>query len=236
MPSFYYPELTCELKQIELTGDEYHHLAHVLRHKTGDAVKLNSGKGCLGTGIVQSVDKTKAVVGLLEKHFIEPPNPPYAIAFSLLRSKNDEWLVEKTSELGVTDLFPITTKFSVRNPNANTLTRFRQTALSAIKQCDNPYLPEVHEISNLKQTLELIKQKGYTLVVTSEQRPDTWLNDLPKGVAYCYLIGPEGGFSEEEFDYLRANGVLEIALTKLVLRAETAAVTIAAQQVLINRN
>lgn len=236
MPSFYCPELTSDLKQIVLSGDEIHHLSHVLRHKPGDRINLNSGKGFFGTGRILSIDKSKAVVELLEVSFSELPKPPYAIAFSLLRSKNDEWLVEKTTELGVTDLFPMTTQFSVRNPSGNTLNRFRHTALSAIKQCDNPYLPEIHPIHSLIETLQNIRSKGYTPVVTSELRPDCWLDDLLRDTPYCFLIGPEGGYSLEEFDILKQNGVIEIALSKLILRAETAAIAIAAQFNLISNN
>lgn len=236
MPSFYCPELDNTSKHIVLTGDEFHHLAHVLRHKTGDTVKLNSGKGYLGNGLIHTIEKTQAVIDVKAAKYSEPAKTPFAIAFSLLRSKHDEWLVEKTTELGVTELFPMTTQHSVRNPSANTLVRFRQTALAAVKQCDNPYLPKIHDIVNLKEAIQNIKQNGFTPVVSSEQRPDFWLVDLPKDTAYCFIIGPEGGFSPVEFDILKEYGVIEIALSKLVLRAETAAIAIAAQFNLFNNS
>ncbi len=229
MPSFYCPELTEYLKQTILTGDEFHHLTHVLRHKQGDTVKLNSGKGNIARGTIVSIDKKQAVIDINEIQFTKPNSIPFAIAFSLLRNKNDEWLVEKVTELGVKDLFPITTQFSVRNPSINTLSRFRNAALSAIKQCDNPYLPRISEVLALKKAILYIKEKGYTPVVASENVPDMWLDNLKSNVSYCVIIGPEGGFSPDEFIFLKNLGVEEITLSNLILRAETAAIAVAAQ-------
>ncbi len=235
MPSFYCPELTCSLQQIELSGDQFHHLAHVMRHKSGDLIKLNSGKGYIGTGIIQQVDKHKAVIDIAELNFTKPSQPAYAIAFSL-RSKNDEWLVEKTTELGVTDLFPITTQYSVRNPSVNTLLRFRQSALSAIKQCDNPWLPVIHPVHSLKSVIDAIRQADYEPVAAVESRPDLWMSDLNLSDNYCFIVGPEGGFDKEELDFLSESRIRSISISGKVLRAETAAIALAAQHNLIHRN
>lgn len=236
MPSYYCPELDDTQKQIILSGDEFHHLTHVLRHKPGDAVFLNSGKGYVASGTINSIDKKQAVINIIEINFTKPNSIFFAIAFSLLRNKNDEWLVEKVTELGVTDLFPITTQFSVRTPSSNTIKRFRSTALSAIKQCDNPYLPTISEILPLEKALITIKQKGYQPVIASEKMPELWIDNLPRDGAYCFIIGPEGGFSLKEFKILKNFGAEEISLSKLILRSETAAITAAAQLALINKD
>lgn len=236
MPSFFCPELTCSLKQIELTGDELHHLAHVMRYKSGELIKLNSGKGYIGTGIIQQIEKQKAIIEIKDANFTEPSQPAYAIAFSLLRSKNDEWLVEKTTELGVTDLFPITTQYSVRNPSVNTLSRFRQSALSAIKQCNNPWLPVIHPVHTLKSVIDAIRQAGYEPVAAVESRPDLWMSDLNLSDNYCYMVGPEGGFDKEELDFLSECRIRSISISGKVLRAETAAIALAAQHNLIHRS
>jgi len=235
MPSFYCSDLDDVSQQITITGDEFHHLTHVLRHKIGDMINLNSGKGYTAKGTILSIDKKQAVIETNMLEFIQPDPVPFALAFSLLRNKKDEWLVEKVTELGVTDLFPMTTQFSVRTPSSNSLNRLKNTALSAIKQCDNPYLPSISDIQPLEKVLHEIKQKGYQPVVASEYRPDKWIDNLAMDKAYCFIIGPEGGFSPEEFNYIRINGAIEISLSKLVLRAETAAITIAAQYSLFKR-
>jgi 16S rRNA (uracil1498-N3)-methyltransferase len=235
MPYFYCPELDGSIEKVTVSNDEFHHLVHVLRHKPGDEINLNSGTGWLAEGIIDSVGRNTASVFVRESIFTEPPPVSYAIAFSLLRNRNDEWLVEKATELGVKNLFPLSSVNSVRNPSANTIIRFQKSALSAIKQCGNPYLPAIHDILNLEQLLLVIKQSGYTAVTASEHRPDWWLDSLQKGVSYCFIVGPEGGFSPDEFDFLRKCGVVEICVSKLILRAETAALAAASQFSLLNK-
>jgi 16S rRNA (uracil1498-N3)-methyltransferase len=229
MSSFYCPELNSTSPQVVLSEEEHHHLVHVLRQQTGDNIKLNNGSGILAEGIIQIIGKKQTTIQITQTKQLPRPNSPFAIAFSLLRSKNDEWLVEKVTELGVYDLFPMLTRFSVRNPSTNTISRFQATALAAIKQCDNPFLPLIHSIQSLKQTLIAIDSAGYTPVLASELRPDNKLDNLPAGLKPCFLIGAEGGFSNDEFALLRSQQVIEIALSPLILRAETAAITAAAQ-------
>jgi 16S rRNA (uracil1498-N3)-methyltransferase len=235
MPSFFCPGLNKNQNTITLSGEEYHHLAHVLRHKPGDEIRLNSGDGWLGKGVVNSISKTQAIVGVTDASYTETSSTAFAIAFSLLRNKNDEWMVEKATELGVADLFPFQSRYSIRNPSSNTLKRFRQASLAAIKQCDNPFLPAVHDIVSLDVLLSLIQQGGYHAVLASEHRPDLWLDSLEQGIPYCFIIGPEGGFSPDELAMIKHSGAREISLSKLVLRAETAALTAAAQFTMLNR-
>jgi 16S rRNA (uracil1498-N3)-methyltransferase len=235
MPSFYCPELNATTTQIIITGDELHHLSHVMRHKPGDVIRLISATGWVGKGTITNIDKKAADVTIMKADYYHPLKTPFAVAFSLLRNKNDEWMVEKLTELGVKDLFPILTENSVRTPSPNTLTRFRQTALTAVKQCDNPHLPIIHEILNLVQLPSALEQMHYIPVFASEKRPDTWLDNLEQGISYCFIIGPEGGFSTEELQFFEINKVADISLSHLVLRAETAAVCAASQFVLLNK-
>jgi 16S rRNA (uracil1498-N3)-methyltransferase len=235
MPYFFCPTLDTAHKTVTLTAEELHHLVHVLRHKPGDEIYLNSGNGLLARGIIDSIGKSSATVSVTECSFSEHSAVPFAIAFSLLRNRNDELLVEKATELGVKDLFPFVSINSVRNPSHNTINRFRNSTLSAIKQCGNPYLPIIHDIVALEKLFPLVEQKGYTLVAASEGRPDIWIDNLEKGIPYCFLIGPEGGFSPDEFQSMKQSGILEVSLSGLILRAETAAITAAAQVSLLNR-
>jgi RsmE family RNA methyltransferase len=111
------------------------------------------------------------------------------------------------------------------------LERFGKVALAAIKQCDNAFLPRIHAILDLIPTLTVIRDAGYAPVLCSERCPDIWLYDLaPELLALpCFIIGPEGGFSKSEFDFLSGEGLPEISIGYLITRADTAAVSIAAQ-------
>ncbi len=212
-----------------------HHLANVMRQKPGDEINLNSGKGWLGKGRIISINRSEAVVDIIEIIFHPVPGPAFAIAFSLLRGKHDELLVEKVTELGAADLFPILTEHSVRHVSANTLSKFQAAALAAIKQCDNPWLPMIHPITELEQAIGLISQSGYEPILASEQLPGQRLDSLAAGKCYCFLIGPEGGFSPKEFQLMKELGIIEVSISENILRAETAAIAAAAQFSLLRK-
>ena len=232
MPSVYHPQL----KEVFcIGGQEYHHLSRVLRVKPGDVILLNDGKGSLAKAVISDIDKKSVRFELLEEAVWHEPVSHFAIAFSLLKNKHDDLIVEKCTELGCTEFYPFISAYSVRK--GEDISRFERIALSAIKQCDNPWLPHVNAVHTLKETIKQVKEQGYTPVFCSEHRPDTWLSDLklPPNSKPCFFIGPEGGFSDEEIAYLEQEKLDQITISKLVLRAETAAIAIAAQYVSLNK-
>lgn len=226
MPSVYHPQLK---EDFCISGPEYHHLSRVLRVKIDDEILLNDGKGSLAKAIVKDIDKKCLRFELLEPTVYQEPTSPFAIAFSLLKNKHDELIVEKCTELGCLEFYPFISSYSVRK--TGDISRFERIALSAIKQCNNPWLPHVNPVYTLREAIRQSKEQGYTPVFCSENRPESWLSDLklPANAKPCFFIGPEGGFSEEELLYLEQEELAQISISKLILRAETAAIAIAAQ-------
>jgi 16S rRNA (uracil1498-N3)-methyltransferase len=111
----------------------------------------------------------------------------------------------------------------------------RKVAISAMKQCDNPWLPTIHDVvarHALPSLLKAVKLLDYTPVVASERRPDMTLNmfknNNPKA-NICVIIGCEGGFEDSEFGFLESNGVVAVKVSNNILRAETAAICAVAQ-------
>lgn len=235
MPSTYYPllpELEANKRyEAVLSGDEFHHLVRVSRHKAGDSVLLNSGRGVLASAVIDAIGRNEAHMRITDYSRLDPIPAPFSIAFSLLKSHRDENIVEKCTELGVSEFFPMTVDYGVRRTAQGTLERFRKVALAAIKQCDNPFLPAFNPIFDLPTTLKAIKDKGYTPVVCSERRPDVWVDgaELACDSHPCFIIGPEGGFSESEFNIAASHGAKELSVGYLITRADTAAISIAAQ-------
>jgi len=203
MPSYYCPLLDADTQTLVLDGEEFHHLSRVKRIAKHQRVLINSGKGHLAAAEVISLTKDSAELVVFRSSFIDYLKPRFAIAFSLLKNHHDELALEKCSELGAMDFFPLKTDYTVRDEGRNTLSRFRKITLAAIKQCDNPWLPVVHPVSDLADACLRIEQAGYQPVF------------------------PEGGFSDQEFTQL--NPLPKIRLSHLISRAETAAISIAAQ-------
>ncbi|HRY84425.1 MAG TPA: RsmE family RNA methyltransferase, partial [Candidatus Cloacimonadota bacterium] len=103
---------------VELSGAEHHHLSRVSRHQSGDAIKLNNGSGLLALGRITEIGKNSTMIEVMAQIPVQAV-PDYAIAFALLKSQNDELLVEKCTELGASAFFPFVSEFTIRKPSPN---------------------------------------------------------------------------------------------------------------------
>jgi len=235
MPSYYYPELGEDSREIILEGEEYHHLSHVKRIAAGHSILLNGGNGWLAKARICQINKKRALLETTELIYYPRAKRRYAIAFSLLKGQHDELIIEKCTELGAVDFFPLKLEHTVKDEGKNTLNRFEKIALAAIKQCDNPWLPKVHPVAKLADGLSCIIGRGYLPVFCYEQEKASWIYDLDNEEKLCFIIGPEGGFSQQEQALM--SRYKKISISSLICRAETAAIAISAQfQMLIARS
>ncbi|HCX73703.1 MAG TPA: hypothetical protein DHM37_08290 [Candidatus Cloacimonas sp.] len=232
MPCYYIPKLPNQKGEFSFGGSEYHHLVNVRRIQPGNEVLLTNGKGIIATFIVKEIE-SKQVIGRIKKiRELAPAKPAIAASFSLLKNKNDELIVEKLTELGIREFFPITTARTIRKVGKNTTEKFKKTAITAIKQCDNAYLPYIHSIGKFPQVLNKIKENGYIPLVALEQGRHLLLENIVQRHPeqnYCLVFGPEGGFSPAEIEILQNWNIQLFSLGNHILRAETAAITAAAQ-------
>jgi len=231
MPSFYLPQELEFGKEYSLEGEEFHHASHVFRIAKGQIVSITNGNGVLARAEVTEVQKKKLVLLVTERHEYQPSPPPMRVAFSLLRNKNDEWLVEKLTELGVKEFYPMTTENTVRQPSENTHEKFLKTAIAAIKQCDCPFLPMFHPITPIKEVLGLLKNTHIEPCIAAENEKQQTLSTVIQDTTMpiCLIIGPEGGFSLKEFQWFAEQEIKRFSIGNQILRAETAAVAAVSQ-------
>ncbi len=227
MPSYYCPDLDASTKELILEGEEFHHLSRVKRIKVGQSIKINNGQGMIAETQLDAMSKNEAVLVVKDYISVVMPRPRLAIAFALLKNHHDELLVEKCTELGAADFFPLVTDFTIKEEGKNTLSRLKKISMAAIKQCDNPWLPQVHKVMPVPEALGKIRADGYLPVLCSEREVKQRMKDLQPGLDICFIIGPEGGFSDREFELL--GDLKQISLSALISRAETAAIAAAAQ-------
>lgn len=232
MPCFYAPEIKKNEDVIVISGTEHHHIYHVFRRKEEDEIILSNGKGLLAEGTIKSIDKKNLTVIIKKTTQLIRSQPQIAVAFPLLKNKHDSMIVEKLTELGVKDFFPITTERTVRKLSANTIEKFHKVAIAAMKQCDNAFLPKIHKIRSLSELLE--KMEEYTPVAALEIGKHETLNEIiasSKEKSICIIIGPEGGFDKEEIEYMQNKQLETFTLGNHILRAETAAIASVSQLV-----
>lgn len=219
LPRFYCPQFST-LASADLDEDEFKH-AKVLRLNTGDAVHVVDGLGNLFLATVEMGKKRGSItkVELVQNE----PAPSRRIAIAVAPTKNIarmEWLIEKATEIGMTDFIPVHCEHSERVHLR--LDRLSKIALSAMKQSKSLHLPVIHPTTAFIECLALdFSQKliahchdglGRMDIRSKNQKPRTMV-----------LIGPEGDFSEAEIQLALQSGCEPISLGEKRLRTETAA-------------
>ncbi len=198
-----------DLDRPALDLDDRHHLERVLRLRPGDEVTVCDGQGgwrpCrLGPELEP--------VGEVER---DPrPSPPVEVAFALVKGERPEWVVQKLTELGADRIVPFTAVRSVvrwtPERAAAHAERWRRVAREAASQSRRTWLPEVEDVQTF---VDLLARPGAALAHPG--------GDPPSLDHSLVLVGPEGGWSDEEFEAARA--LPRVHLGRHVLRAETAA-------------
>lgn len=220
---FYHPE--GELKDdIFLNEEESFHCVRVCRLREGDDVGLLSGRGLRVRGRITATGKNVRV------HILEgtaenfPPPPPRRLFISLLQAPDRmEWLTEKATELGATEIVWTLCRRTVKR-HART-DRLQRIAITAIKQSGRPFLPRITGPTTLT---EIHRPEGLSCLATCEgaHTPLTTLltHELLPGFALNLFIGPEGDFTPDEIQLALQNGFRLITLGHWRLRSETAAI------------
>lgn len=210
--------------------EEAHHLTRVLRHQTGDFVRVVDGQGCAYIVELRDVGKDRAVGRVVERHPGDgEPAIHVTIAAALLKQRSRyEMFLEKAVELGAAEVIPLITdrteKGSIRIERAENL------LLSAMKQSGRSRLPKIHEPLSIAELLAtgLTDGEGELRVVCHESADGSpellsvLRREKPRRVTM--LVGPEGGFSEGEIGACEAAGFAQVRLGPRRLRAETAAI------------
>jgi len=209
---------------VPLDPAETHHL-RVRRAGEAISVRLRNGRGLVGAGALR--DERGSVAVVVEQAEMATRPAPLRLAVAAGDRDRFAWLVEKATELGVTDIFLIATERTAAvatRMREGQLARVRRRAFEAVKQCGAAWAPEVHPAQPMAGLLaQRLEGARWVADVDGRAVPPAF------GVGPCtILVGPEGGLSRAEQDSVAAAGFLAVRLAANVLRFETAALAAAA--------
>ncbi len=201
-----------------------HYLANVLRLGEGAEVLVFNGRHGEWTARIAGRTKKAVRLEVLELQRPQPEHPDLLYCFAPLKQGRLDYLVQKAVEMGAGTLVPVITQHTQVKPGID---RLRANAVEAAEQCGILAIPDVTEAVKLEQLLAGW-DKGRRLIFCDEDastnNPMTALQGI-KERKLALLVGPEGGFSDEERRMLRALPfVTAIPLGPRILRADTAAV------------
>jgi 16S rRNA (uracil1498-N3)-methyltransferase len=203
----------------EVDYQQANYLGNVLR--LGAGAQLLVFDGLSGEWLARIGDAGKRRMTLsVERRTREAESIPDAwLAFAPVKRAQTDWLVEKATELGVARLIPVMTRRTVAERVR--LDRLESIAIEAAEQCGRTRVPQIVEPVPLRRFVEELDPARH-FYFADEGGGDPASSSFREGPAVI-LIGPEGGFAEEERAFVRGAGALPISLGPRILRAETAA-------------
>lgn len=229
---FYINEELFEGKNACLEGEEFHHLANVMRARIGDSVCLFNGNGKFYFGKITQINKKNAEI-LIQNEQISQNEPKINLTIYQALAKGDKLslVMQKITEIGASNLCLFESEFCDVKSNTGKQERLDNISISAAKQCGRASLVQTSGIFNIKQVAEQIKVYDAFYVAYEAEDGATLSNllILNKGKLQniAIMIGAEGGFSEKEIELLKSSGAKIISLGNRILRTETASIVCA---------
>ncbi len=212
-----------------LKGDEQKHLTRVLRKRVGDHVLVTDGNDRLFEVVIRNLDGTHVECEILDvQERVNEPKVEVTLAVSLLKNPARlDFLVEKATELGVRSIIPMRSERTI--PQHEKHNRLEKIALAAMKQCGRSYLPKIHLLSTFKTVVEHAGEFDLRLIPHEKTEQSQFVGAVmkhhPDARKVLVVIGPEGGFTDDELSRAAASGFVPLSLGPRRLRSETAAIS-----------
>ena len=205
---------------VTLDGPQANYLGNVLRLGVGGQVLLFDGASGEWIATVAQMTRKSMQLTVERRTKAVEAVPDLWLAFAPVKRTQLDWLVEKATELGVARLIPVVTRRTVVERIKGE--RLRSIAVEAAEQCGRTMLPVIDELVALERLLK-DRDSGRMLYFADETGGEPMVTAFESGPGLI-LTGPEGGFTPEERELIRAAvGVKPISLGPRILRAETAA-------------
>ncbi len=214
----------------EITGDEHHHLARVMRHEPGDRIVVFDGKGNEADAEIVTINKSRAGLRVAAvRHDAQDLPPRVVLAVAVPKSDRFRWLVEKATELGVERLVPLQTARSVVLPGSLKLEKMRKVVIEACKQSGRNRLMTIEPPMDWQQFAAAIAPAAPVFLADRDGEPAArTLRARTEGGAVTCIVGPEGGLTDAERRQALDAGAVCVSLGRRILRVETAAIVLAA--------
>ena len=207
-------------------ADNYRHIARSLRARCGEKLLLIDENQIQYETKISEIN-SKEVICEIEKSYPSRRDLEFDLylAQSPLRSDAQLTVMEKATELGVRGVYPVFTDNCALRVNKQE--KWQKVMFEASKQCERAKIPTCFAPTTFE---ELLQQNFDKIIVLAERSTEKSLkqylseNPTKKGEKLLAIIGPEGGFSQKEFDYFRSKNLPLISLGDLILKAETAVI------------
>jgi len=237
MPQFFIQSENIKDKTVFITNiSDINHIHKILRLGKNDKLILTDNNGIIyETVILKVADNSIETIILSSFKSNRLLKTNITLAQSILKSVKQDIVIQKATELGVNTIIPLITKntvvkFDNEKDKNQKIQRWQRISYEASKQCQRPGIPQIDSILSLE---ELVKLDFDIKFVCVERDADLTIKEFllkskqnkPNANDILVIIGPEGGWSDNEFSLFKKNNIARLSLGNLILRAETAAIT-----------
>ena len=229
MRLFYNKDLTEDDSRLIIEREESRHIVRVLRKKVGDTIYVTNGKGILFTTKIDVINKNNTELKIINSK--KESKTKFHINIAVAPTKNNdriEWFIEKSTEIGINTISTVLCEKSERK--IIKMDRLEKITISAMKQSLQLHKPIIQELVSFEEFIENCESENKFIAHCKESKKLFLNNCKIKAKTITVLIGPEGGFSDNEIDLAEKHGFISVSLGNNRLRTETAA--IAATQIL----
>ncbi|MFA5927975.1 MAG: 16S rRNA (uracil(1498)-N(3))-methyltransferase [Candidatus Margulisiibacteriota bacterium] len=235
MPNVFIENIQPAHDRISIIGPAHHHLIHVLRLQVNDHLNVLDNAGHIYETKISTLSKNSADCQIIRTAAVSALAYKLVLAQALIKGEKMDWLVQKATELGVSEILPLITertqvKLSVADA-VHKQVRWQSIAQAAAEQCERSDLPVISKPVALKGYQPGKSANELSLLCAARSQAEKLQsNTLPGSPGKITIfVGPEGGFSAEEENTLIDNGCRPISLGSNILRAETAAIACLSQ-------
>lgn len=244
MPHFFINSSSIKDNSSIIVSDKsnYQHIAKSLRAKVGEKFLFIDENKIQYEGKISKITNNEILVNIEKQyHSMRKLDFELYLAQAPLRSDSQNFIIEKATELGIMGTHPILTDNCAMGKNIieKKIKKWQNIMVEASKQCERADIPTCFELSTLEN---LLNQNKFDKILTfTERSADFTLKDyfrankIEKGEKLLVIIGPEGGFSNREFNFFKEQNLTTLTLGDLILKAETA-VTVALGNIIYEYN
>ena len=213
-----------------LEQSDIHHIKNVMRNKNNDKIEVVYDKKTFICNIDNINDCSLSIIEELEEN--NELDIELVVVCSLVKEQKMDLILQKLTELGVSKIIPLKTERSIvkidEKRESKKLIRWQAICKEASEQAKRNNVPIVTDIYTLK---DLIKEDSDIKLLCSVNEKNNFINNYLQNYENCakmiVVIGPEGGFSDKEEEFLVSNGYDRVSLGNRVLRVETATIYVA---------
>lgn len=232
MHRFFGPTLKFNSPVISITTPaEIHHLKNVLRLKSGDQLAIFNDSEEEVVGTIQTMTKDKVDVRM---DYAVPKSveagPKIVLACAIPKKAKFEWIIEKTTELGVHEIIPLKTErtaFAIEGRRLEAkLARYKTVTVNAAKQSKRQSIPIIYPVAPLSSVLKNLQKEDCCIIASLAKGSQPILNlniDFKAIKRVVLLVGPEGDFSPRETESALNANCRPVSLGPTVLKVDTAA-------------